>query len=137
MVDAGYTNGMDFLSPYRGECYYLSEFRDGQQPHMPKEFFNMKYSSACIVIKQCFGILEKRWAILRSPVFYDIVTQRHIIFVCCMLHNFIRKEMLINVMGEEIDNDGIRDNVDETQFIESIELSNEWIIWRDNLAQEM
>lgn len=137
MVDAGYTNGMDFLSPYRGECYYLSEFRDGQQPHMPKEFFNMKHSSACIVIKQCFGILKKRWAILRSPVFYDIVTQRHIIFVCCMLHNFIRKEMLINVMEEEIDNDGIRDNVDETQFIESIELSNEWIIWRDNLAQEM
>ena len=45
--------------------------------------------------------------------------------------------MLVNVMEEEIDNDGIRDNVDETQFIESIELSNEWTIWRDNLAQEI
>ena len=53
-----------------------------------------------------------------------------------MLHNFIRNKMSIDVMEEEID-DGIGDNVDETQFIESIEPSNEWSTWRDNLAQEM
>ncbi|KAH9730551.1 DDE Tnp4 domain-containing protein [Citrus sinensis] len=136
LVDAGYTNGMGFLSPYRGERYHLSDFRDGHQPHTPKEFFNMKHSSARNVIEQCFGILKKRWAVLRSPAFYDIITQRRIISVCCMLHNFIRTEMSIDVMEEEIDDD-IGDNVDEAQFIESIDTSNEWSAWRDNLAQEM
>ena len=53
-----------------------------------------------------------------------------------MLHNFIRNKMSIDVMEEEIDDD-IGDNVDEAQFIESIETSNEWSAWRDNLAQEM
>ena len=85
----------------------------------------MKHSSARIVIEQCFRILNKRWAILRSPAFYDIITQRHIISICCMLHNFIRTEMSIDVMEEEIDDD-IGDNVDEAQFIELIENSNEW-----------
>lgn len=127
---------MSFLSPYRGERYHLSDFRDGHQPHTPKEFFNMKHSSARNVIERCFGILKKRWAVLRSPAFYDIITQRRIISVCCMLHNFIRTEMSIDVMEEEIDDD-IGDNVDEAQFIESIDTSNEWSAWRDNLAQEM
>lgn len=137
LVDAVYTNGMGFLSLYRGERYHLSDFRNGHQPCTPKEFFNMKHSSACSVIERCFKILKKRWAMVRSPAFYDIITQLRIIFVCCMLHNFIRKEMSVDVMEKEIDNDGIRDDVDEAQFIESIEPSNEWTVWRDNLAQEM
>lgn len=45
-----------------------------------------------------------------------------------MLHNFIRNEMPVNIMEEKIDNDRIWDNVDKTQFSESIEPSNEWTI---------
>ena len=53
----------------------------------------MRHSSARNVIERCFGLLKKRWAILRSPAFYDIKIQRGIIYVCCMLHNFTRREM--------------------------------------------
>lgn len=88
----------------------------------------MKHSSARNVIQQCFGILKKRWTILRSPTFYDIIMQWHIIYDCCMLHNFIRNEMPVDIMEEKIDNDRIWDNVDKTQFSESIEPSNEWTI---------
>lgn len=40
--------------------------------------------------------------------------QWRIIYDCCMLHNFIRNEMPVDIMEEKIDNDRIWDNVDKT-----------------------
>ena len=91
LVDGGYTNGMSFLSPFRGQHYHLSDFRDVHQLTTPKELFNIKYFSVRNVIERYFGLLKKRWAILRSLAFYNVKTQKHIIFVYCMIHNFIRK----------------------------------------------
>ena len=84
-----------------------------------------------------FGILKKRWAILRSSAFYDIIT--HWCIICCMLHNLIKNETPIDAMEEEIKNNRIWDNVDEAQFIESIKPSNvaQFIVCLDNLTQEM
>ncbi|GAV81609.1 LOW QUALITY PROTEIN: DDE_4 domain-containing protein, partial [Cephalotus follicularis] len=70
--DAGYTNCKGFLAPYRGQRYHLNDWRTGHRPNTPKEFFNMKHSSAGNVIERCFGLLKLRWAILRSPSFYSI-----------------------------------------------------------------
>ncbi|KAL5581332.1 hypothetical protein UlMin_013774 [Ulmus minor] len=75
LVDAGYSNCNGFLSPFHGQCYHLSEWRNGQQPNSALEFFNMKHSSARNVIERCFGVLKNRWEILRSPVLYPIKTQ--------------------------------------------------------------
>ena len=84
MVDGGYTNGMGFLSPFRGQRYHLSDFWDGHQPTTSEELFNMKHSSARNVIERCFGLLKKRWAILRSPTFYDVKTKGvQYLFVVC------------------------------------------------------
>ncbi|KAL5541120.1 hypothetical protein UlMin_043406 [Ulmus minor] len=93
LVDAGYTNCNGFLVPYCGQRYHLSEWAHGRQHNTHEEFFNMKYSAAQNVIEWCFGVLKNRWAILRSPSFYPIKTQNRIILVCCLLHNFIRREM--------------------------------------------
>ena len=137
LVDGGYINGASFLTPYRGQRYHLSEFRDGNQPTSPEEFFNMKHSSARNVIERCFGLLKMRWAILRSPSFYDIKIQRRIISVCCMLHNFIRREMAYDLMDIIDDNDPPKELLNEIEYIDSIESSTEWTLWRQNLAQEM
>ncbi|XP_024039390.1 protein ALP1-like [Citrus clementina] len=105
LVDTGYTNGNGFLAPFRGERYHLSDYRDGHQPTTPAEFFNMRHSSARNVIARCFGLPKKRWVVLRSPSFYDIKIQRRIIYVCCMLHNFIRREMPYDDMQMNFDDE--------------------------------
>ncbi|GAV89599.1 DDE_4 domain-containing protein, partial [Cephalotus follicularis] len=93
LCDAGYTYGEGFLAPYRGQRYHSTEWSQGYQPTIPQEFFNMKHSSTRNVIERCFGILKMRWAILRFKSYYPVKTQCRIISACCLLHNYIRREM--------------------------------------------
>ncbi|KAJ9558021.1 hypothetical protein OSB04_012635 [Centaurea solstitialis] len=73
LADAGYINGEGFLAPYRGTRYHLREWEDASRaPTTKEEYFNMKHSHARNIIERCFGIMKKRWAILRSPFFYPI-----------------------------------------------------------------
>lgn len=67
LVDARYTNGEEFLFPFRGQRYHLNDWREGHQPTTPEEFFNLGHSVARNVIQRCFSLLKLRWAILRSP----------------------------------------------------------------------
>ncbi|GAV90081.1 LOW QUALITY PROTEIN: DDE_4 domain-containing protein, partial [Cephalotus follicularis] len=90
LCDAGYSNAQGFLTPYRGQRYHLTEFRDGPNPNTPEKFFNMKHSAARNVIKRTFGLFKGR-AILRSRTWYPVKTQCRIISACALLHNHIRK----------------------------------------------
>ena len=141
LCDAGYMNEEGFLSPYRGQRYHLSEWRNGSQPATPKEFFNMKHSSARNVIERCFGLLKGHWAILREKCFYPIKTQARIITACCLLHNHIRKEMVVDPLEGNLERnlgevDSSNDIMDG-DMITTVEPSNAWSQWRDNLALEM
>ncbi|KAJ8765440.1 hypothetical protein K2173_013198 [Erythroxylum novogranatense] len=120
LVDASYTNCEGFLAPFRGQRYHLNEWRQGYQPRTAEEFFNMKHASARNVIERCFGLLKIRWAILRSPSFYPIKIPDRIILACCLLHNFIRREMIV-----------------EEEPITAIDPTNAWTNWRIGLAREM
>lgn len=103
----------------------------------------MKHSSARNVIERCFCDIKNRWAILRSPSFYPIKTQNRIILACCLLHNFIKREMPDDIPTSYSESDSDGDNNDDQEddnvggSIRSIELSNEWTTWRNNLANEM
>ncbi|XLR03599.1 hypothetical protein S83_069797, partial [Arachis hypogaea] len=143
IVDAGYTNCKGFLAPYR---YYVQEWAHGRNASRNfREYFNKKHSSARNIIERCFGLLRKRWTILKSPYFYKIKTQNRIIIACCLLQNFIRlnmgsdpeKDILLEddhvLIGEE--HGGNEDGDDE--IIDNVEGSNEWTAWRDNLAPEI
>ncbi|XP_052109526.1 uncharacterized protein LOC107465136 [Arachis duranensis] len=143
LVDAGYTNGRGFLSPYRNVRYHVNEWVQGHRaPQNRLELFNKKHSSARNVIERCFGLLKKRWAILRSPSFYPIRVQSHIIIACCLLQNFIRMNMDVDpeedatLLPEHIPvgDDTI---VDEADTIDVVESSHEWTQWREDLATEM
>ncbi|XP_059639297.1 protein ALP1-like [Cornus florida] len=137
LVDAGYTNCQGFLAPYRGQRYHLNDWRDGHQPTTPREFYNMKHSSARNVIERCFGLLKMRWAIIRSPYFYSTTTQTRIILACCLLHNLIRQEMSIDPLEESLEEQEHTLNEVHGDSITTIETSNEWSAWRDNLATSM
>ena len=88
LVDFGYTNCPRFLAPYRGTRYHLNLWR-GNTPTDYKELYNLQHSSARNTFEQAFGLLKKRWAILRTASFYEMKTQIRIINACCILHNFI------------------------------------------------
>ncbi|KAK9275051.1 hypothetical protein L1049_022309 [Liquidambar formosana] len=89
------------------------------------------------VTTECFGLLKLRWAILRSPSFYPVKIHCKIITACCLIHNLIRKEMPMDPFEEK--SNAIVGNEAELlgDPITTIEASNQWTEWRDNLAQEM
>ncbi|XP_020258378.1 uncharacterized protein LOC109834772 [Asparagus officinalis] len=141
LVDAGYTNGSGFLAPYRGTRYHIKSWRENG-PRNYKELFNQRHSSARNTIERAFGLLKKRWAILRTASFYSIKTQIRIINACCILHNFLREEMneddLLNDVDRELEDDPVLEieNVDEDR-ITTVRVTNEWSNFRDDLAMQM
>ncbi|KAK9075689.1 hypothetical protein SSX86_004017 [Deinandra increscens subsp. villosa] len=142
LVDAGYTNGEGFLAPFRGQRYHLNTWLNGRRPEKPEEYFNMKHSAARNVIERCFGVLKKRWAILRSPSFYPIRTQNKIILACCLMHNLIRREMACDPLDDyeliDINNDADDEDLgSHVENITTIGTSNEWTNFRQNLAISM
>ncbi|KAL6191226.1 hypothetical protein ACLB2K_037617 [Fragaria x ananassa] len=68
LVDACYTNGPGFLAPYRGTRYHLNEWT-GNRPGNYKELYNLRHSIARNAIERSFGLLKKRWRIMRTPSF--------------------------------------------------------------------
>jgi hypothetical protein len=78
LVDVGYTNGPVFLSPFRSTLYHLKEWvASQQQPQNYKELYNLRHSRARNVVKRTFGLLKKKWAILRNCSFFSIEDQVH------------------------------------------------------------
>ncbi|KAM7476800.1 hypothetical protein LguiB_024043 [Lonicera macranthoides] len=161
LVDAGYTNGPGFLAPYRGVRYHLNEWSAARNnPQTYKELFNLRHSTARNVIERSFGLLKKRWAILRSASFFDLKTQVAIISACAILHNHIRREQPNDPLLMEVDNDlsgqPIEENIDHLEDneehsmdghdgititnldrIRMVQTTNEWTQRREALAQAM
>ncbi|KAL0410585.1 UNVERIFIED_CONTAM: hypothetical protein Slati_3648200 [Sesamum latifolium] len=138
LVDNGYSNGEGFLSPYRGVRYHLKEWESGNNtPQNHDEFFNMKHASTRNVIERTFGLLKARWAILRSPSFYDIDDQNRIIIACCLLHNFIRQEMAVDPIETMVNESMTLGEADNTEYIGSVETNSVWAAWRDEIAKSM
>ncbi|KAG4954337.1 hypothetical protein JHK87_039931 [Glycine soja] len=128
LMDAGYTNGPRFLTPYRGTRYHLNEWI-GNAPQSYKELFNLRHASARNAIEK---------------------TQIRIINACFVLHNFIRDEQqtdqllevqdseLLSVVDEELvhqSREGVQNNVIDD--ITTIQATGEWTRFRDTLAMNM
>ncbi|KAK6777357.1 hypothetical protein RDI58_024074 [Solanum bulbocastanum] len=87
----------------------------------------MKHARARNVIERTFGLLKGRWGILRSPFWYSVKIHNRIISACCLIHNFISKEMEVDPL--EID---VEEQVEYQQDnIDVVESSQEWTAWRD------
>ncbi|KAL8494052.1 hypothetical protein ACS0TY_025017 [Phlomoides rotata] len=137
LCDNGYPNGEGFLTPYKMVRYHLQEWGNGPTvPQNYKEYFNMNHSKARNIIERTFGLMKKRWAILRSPSFYPIKIQNRVILACALIHNFIRNEMPNDPLEEDQPPD-TTNQTHEEEYIDSVHPSQEWSNWRDNLAHEM
>ncbi|KAL0008167.1 hypothetical protein SO802_009669 [Lithocarpus litseifolius] len=113
----------------------------GNTPTDYKELFNLRHSSARNTIEWAFGLLKKRWAILRTASFYEMKTQIRIINACCILHNFIRDEMsedkLLRVVDLELEDVSLNENEISEENITFVRVTDEQIAFRDALAKEM
>ncbi|KAL8481633.1 hypothetical protein ACS0TY_027948 [Phlomoides rotata] len=137
LCDNGYPNGEGFLTPYKMVRYHLQEWGNGPTaPQNFKEYFNMNHSKARNIIERTFGLMKKRWAILRSPSFYPIKIQNRVILACALIHNFIRNEMSNDPLEEDQPPD-TTNQTHEEEYIDSVHPSQEWSNWRDNLAHEI
>ncbi|KAG6471071.1 hypothetical protein ZIOFF_072167 [Zingiber officinale] len=78
------------ITPYRGERYHLKEY-SRNPPRNARELFNLRHSSLRNAIERTFGVVKKRFAIIRSSTepHYGIETQKQIILCYCILHNYL------------------------------------------------
>ncbi|XP_028072571.1 uncharacterized protein LOC114274794 [Camellia sinensis] len=104
LVDAGFTNMPGFLTPFRSQRYHLQEFR-GHRYAGPKELFNHRHSSLRSVIERTFGVLKKRFPILRSMPNYKSTRQEPLVIACCVVHNWIRLHAAMDLFFMEADNE--------------------------------
>ena len=65
------------------------------------------------------------WAILKSASFFSIKTQIQIITACCLIHNLISREMLLDLMENEYDMQQSTQNITEDEYVGSIALSDQ------------
>jgi len=69
-------------------CLILTVHYD--RPRNKEELYNLRHASARNVIERIFGVVKKRFKILRDPPSYDLQTQVEIMPALAALHNFIR-----------------------------------------------
>ncbi|KAB2606229.1 hypothetical protein D8674_005946 [Pyrus ussuriensis x Pyrus communis] len=99
----------------------------------------MKHSRARNVIERCFGLLKRHWAILRSPFYYPIKIQGRMITACSLLHNFIRMYMVVDPKeNARLAFDELPEDLPEVlAYVKTVESSQTWTQWTDDLAREI
>jgi hypothetical protein len=114
LVDGGYANTTSFIAPYRGVRYHLSEFRrQGNRYANYKELFNHRHAQLRNHIERAFGVLKKRFPILKVGTFHPIENQIKIPAAAAVFHNLIR-----GLNGDEGWLDHQPNNIDPTDFVE-------------------
>jgi hypothetical protein len=114
LVDAGYANTPNFITPYRNVRYHLQEQgRSRQRPQNPQELFNLRHAQLRNHIERIIGTLNKRFPILKCATQYPIDSQAEIAIACCALYNFI-----CNNVGGEHWLDEFESDIDPTRIID-------------------
>ena len=97
----------------------------------------MKHTVTHDVIEMCFGLLKMRCGILRSPSFYPIRVHNRIIVACCLLHNFIRREMSVYPIEDKVGEYLHFNPLVHNDPIVGIEPSDHWTNCRLELVNQM
>ncbi|KAL8531839.1 hypothetical protein ACS0TY_008442 [Phlomoides rotata] len=101
----------------------------------------MKHTRARNVIEHTFGLLKMRWGILRSSSWYPIKTANQIIMSCCLIHNYIRKVMVVDPLegglDEYLSNEVIEDSYNNIDVVDSLDTTHELTACRDTMSANM
>lgn len=82
-----------------------------------RELFNFRHSSLCNAIERAVGVLKKHFPIISSSneLYYWVKTVNYIIFVCCILYNYLQEDdpndELLTEVDEELLNILLRNEV--------------------------
>ncbi|XP_027120874.1 uncharacterized protein [Coffea arabica] len=139
-VDAAYMNMPGFMAPFRGA-------RGTQQERAARTLFNRRHASLRGIIERTFGVLKKRFPILKGPMQnYLMATQNNIVLACCALHNFMRDNVPNDAYFVEEETiaaqaDNINHVVDQMAGTEPLDMSPQgiagWNEFRSALANSM
>jgi hypothetical protein len=90
-ADAGFGQRRGIVLPYPNTRYHLKEWKDGgRRPETPEELYNLRHARVRNVVERTFGIVKRKWKILRSsPPEYGLKTQIRIVYAICGLHTFL------------------------------------------------
>ena len=93
----------------------MSEFESRNYPTNARELFNLRHSSLRVIVERAFGALKNRFRILDNKHFHTYKTQVKLILACCILHNWIIRFGMDEVVPEEEGFLGSQPEGDETQ----------------------
>ncbi len=107
LADAGFGSREGIVVPFPGVRYHLQDWKNAvNPPETRKELYNLRHARIRVVVEQAFGLLKRRWKIVRSSApEYGIDQQVSIVYAVTALHNFVifgGKEFDRN-MEEELD----------------------------------
>jgi hypothetical protein len=90
VADAGFGYRNDMVLPFPNVRYHLQDWRNADvPPENKKELYNLRHSRLRVVVEQAFGILKRRFKIVRNVgAEYDIDAQVEIVYAVTGLHNF-------------------------------------------------
>ncbi|WVZ49431.1 hypothetical protein U9M48_000796 [Paspalum notatum var. saurae] len=101
LADAGYVTQKGYLGRY---IHGTSE---------PKEtLFNSCHASLRVVVERAFGLLKKKWQIMKEMSFFAKDMQGKFIIACFALHNFLLDCRVAN--GADSNNSGAMDHAPST-----------------------
>ena len=75
--DSGFANGPDMMTPHR------------DSDDLRIKAFNMHHKKSRVIIEQVFGMLKKRFKILKKTIHHKPEMAAKIIIACAVLHNFL------------------------------------------------
>ncbi|CAN0906787.1 Protein ALP1-like [Linum grandiflorum] len=141
VVDSGYSNIPGFLAPYRGYTAHFQEMRRRGGPKGREELFNYRLSSLLNVIERCFGVLKKRFPILKNMCSYSYRKQTLIVIACCAIHNYIRMHVVDDYLFSHFeggdDEAGTSEAAVRTEFSCNPTQVREMAEKRDTIANQM
>lgn len=92
LADAAYSNSAMTMAPYRAVRYHLKEWAKGdQRPRNAKELFNLRHATLRNHIERAFGVLKRKFRILKNGSEYSIQVQIGMVYGLVALYNFIRR----------------------------------------------
>ncbi|XP_043706591.1 uncharacterized protein LOC122656188 [Telopea speciosissima] len=113
LVDSGYIHNPGYMAPFKNVRYHQQDFKCSQ-PQGVEELFNFTHSSLRTVIERSFGVLKKRFPILKMMPKYSFKTQVLIVIACVTIHNFIRKQIASDWLFEKAERGEFDDEHSDT-----------------------
>lgn len=96
------------------------------------------------MIERTFGLLKKRWTILRSASVFNVKSQVRIINGCLILHNYVLYEQresdapLLNEVDIELATGmTVGDKASDDKVIRHVQASTAWTEFKEDLALRM